>query len=138
MSKNGPFLALRTTPAVGSVNTLILANADPDDTAPLPRLMYYHPDHDPPEKVLRLGGQFRIEPVSKDLRGLSNFNNRAQRGFAVLKDGSLAIHYQEASSFHYVFELSTGRHPEADVAMLLPPQRLLWEQGDETLELCRF
>jgi hypothetical protein len=132
-----PMLALRISPAVGSANTLILVNFGSDDATPVHKPIKFRTGAEPPERVRRLGGMFRIEPVELSLNGLTGFDGRRDKGFALLKDGTLAIHFLEPS-FRHVYHLGTGQMVNSATAVLLPPQRLLWEQGDDALELCRF
>jgi hypothetical protein len=135
MTKDGPLLALRIVPAVGHANILIMVNADPENPAPVPRALDYRMDPNAPERVRRLGGKFRLEPLSKDLRGLRGFDGSPRSGFAILRGGGLAVHYLEPT-LRLTYELSTGKQVDAAGAILLQPQRLLWEQGDDVLELC--
>jgi hypothetical protein len=136
MSHNDPFLALRISPAAGHVNTLVLANRNPNDPTLVPRAIFYEPSEVPPEKVRLLTGLFHLEPVSKDLAGLG-FDKNARRGFALIHERSIAIHHL-VDRTRYVYDLATGKQVKAEHATLLPPQRLIWIDGDDGLELCRF
>jgi hypothetical protein len=134
------FLGLFIRNSMNGPNIVVLVDLQsaPQPRPDPPRIGRYEFSPYSGDIVRRIPKGLVLEPCQVGLEGgLSRAGDTAPSGFAVLPDGSLAIQFVLNGS-RLIFGLTNGAHHEAGGVVYLPPQRLLWMDGDDGLELCRF
>jgi len=138
----GSVLALRTRDDAANLG-IVLADFGSGDEETLPCAVYFEVLADSGDTLRLIDGAVSAEPLTESaadaLPIISNFP-LPPGSLAIMKSGDLGIFVPPSSRRdRTLFSLSTGMVlPRGEVGFYQPSWRLMWRDGDASLELCRF